>query len=163
MTSSSSTNYHSQSTDKISEEVFLYHSDRRVTDDDIRVFDSAEITLDGKTYTAEIIGYSHRLYSNDDEFCEVLSSEPIGDDVWMGNITDTYSTEVKTNCGNMTVRTEVRVTQLDEFSPSDEYLLCYKFAEDAYTSIKKISHTAYKTYHTYPEYDCCIITVTEIS
>lgn len=130
---------------------------------DLTVYDSVTTEFLGARFEFNIIGSSHYIQCPDLAYHEVFSCKTVDNtDVESLDLTGSFTREFTFENDHLAAETVIQTNPLDAFDPRQEYTLCYKFAEDAYTTID-LTDTGYETYHTYPEYDLALYSQTRFT
>ena len=133
-----------------------------------------------RVFTLTVIGDSHYIGCADLAYHELLTCKPLDEkepasdspeqQFWTPNglmktvpLVAGYSETLRHVVNRVGITTELAGQPLSEFGNPDEYDIAYKFGADAYTTIDLLDDTTYETYHTYPEYDVALRTVTSFT
>ncbi|ERG96997.1 DUF2617 family protein [Haloquadratum walsbyi] len=151
-------------------ELYLIQSDRPRSLDGIDVKTTHETVLYAHPAAFHVVGESHAVSVPALPFYELFSCRPtrteqtpntaittveLSLDIEV-NITHTFENHPKS------VHTTVRTEPLASFPDTESFTIVYKFDTDAYTAIKCISQSEYRTYHTYPEHDLTVISYHQV-
>lgn len=130
---------------------------------DIKTEQTAEL-LD-TTFQLRIIGSSHLITSSALGFAELISCEQLGESpVTEVPLRRGHRETISADVGSVTLDTTIRCLPLAAFSRDQQFTVCYRFDEDAYTAIAVSPDSgAYTTYHTYPEYNLAVYTESHLT
>lgn len=127
-----------------------------------QIYKSERCQFMGMDFVFNIIGSSHYIFCEEADFHEILACVEMEEN-------DTR--EIKLEHGEMSLyynsgpifdtTTLVKSVPIERFS-KDDMDIKYKFGENAYTGIE-IFEDYYHTYHTYPEKDLAIYSITKFS
>jgi hypothetical protein len=139
--------------------LYLASLSERPSLDNFDVKSRKEDTLFGADFTFHVIGNSHYIESPDLGFYELLSCEQFNAaPVRTLPLERNYEFRVISQTGDVTIETNIRTEPLSKFPDPEAFDVSYRFAEDAYTTIRYPNDDRYETYHTYPEYDLSLYT-----
>jgi len=111
-----------------------------------------------------VIGSSHLIHDANNQYCELISCEKPQSHNIRETIPLTKDTEIQNTYTTDSFKEQITVSGKKLTTKPDPQTqdLTYKFEPQGYTMINILSPTAYETFHTYPEFDLTLHSMTEI-